>query len=160
MKLSLKKIINVANKFKQLEFRQEIVYQSEKLIIINDSKSTSLSSTLPLLKSLKNIYWVLGGIAKKGDKFKLEKKNFKKIKAFIYGKDKLFFSKVFLNKIQYKISKNLNHALLQVFKDLKKNGGQKKILLFSPSAASFDQFSNFEKRGEYFNKIIKKHLKN
>ena len=71
MKLSLKKIINVANKFKQLEFRQQIVYQSEKLIIINDSKSTSLSSTLPLLKSLKNIYWVLGGIAKKGDKFKL-----------------------------------------------------------------------------------------
>ena len=160
LKLSLKKIINVANKFKQLEFRQQIVYQSEKLIIINDSKSTSLSSTLPLLKSLKNIYWVLGGIAKKGDKFKLEKKNFKKIKAFIYGKDKLFFSKVFLNKIQYKISKKLNHALLQVFKDLKKNGGQKKILLFSPSAASFDQFSNFEKRGEYFNKIIKKHLKN
>ena len=160
LKLSLKKIINVANKFKQLEFRQQIVYQSEKLIIINDSKSTSLSSTLPLLKSLKNIYWVLGGIAKKGDKFKLEKKHFKKIKAFIYGKDKLFFSKVFLNKIQYKISKNLNHALLQVFKDLKKNGGQKKILLFSPSAASFDQFSNFEKRGEYFNKIIKKHLKN
>ena len=160
LKLSLKKIIDVANKFKQLEFRQQIVYQSEKLIIINDSKSTSLSSTLPLLKSLKNIYWVLGGIAKKGDKFNLEKKNFKKIKAFIYGKDKLFFSKVFLNKIQYKISKNLNHALLQVFKDLKKNGGQKKILLFSPSAASFDQFSNFEKRGEYFNKIIKKHLKN
>ena len=130
------------------------------MVIINDSKSTSLSSTLPLLKSLKNIYWVLGGIAKKGDKFKLEKKHFKKIKAFIYGKDKLFFSKVFLNKIQYKISKNLNHALLQVFKDLKKNGGQKKILLFSPSAASFDQFSNFEKRGEYFNKIIKKYLKN
>ncbi len=160
LKLSLKKIINVANKFKQLEFRQQIVYQSEKLIIINDSKSTSLSSTLPLLKSLKNIYWVLGGIAKKGDKFKLEKRNFKKIKAFIYGKDKSFFSKVFLNKIQYKISKNLNHALLQVFKDLKKNGGQKKVLLFSPSAASFDQFSNFEKRGEYFNKIIKKHLKN
>ena len=160
LKLSLKKIINVANKFKQLEFRQQVVYQSEKLIVINDSKSTSLSSTLPLLKSLKNIYWVLGGIAKKGDKFKLEKKNFKKIKAFIYGKDKLFFSKVFLNKIQYKISKNLNHALLQVFKDLKKNGGQKKILLFSPSAASFDQFSNFERRGEYFNKIIKKLLKN
>lgn len=160
LKLSLKKIINVANKFKQLEFRQQIVYQSEKLVIINDSKSTSLSSTLPLLKSFENIYWVLGGIAKKGDKFKLEKKNFKKIKAFIYGKDKLFFSKVFLNKIQYKISKNLNHALLQVFKDLKKNGGQKKILLFSPSAASFDQFSNFERRGEYFNKIIKKHLKN
>jgi len=50
--------------------------------------------------------------------------------------------------------------LLQVFKDLRKKEEQKKILLFSPSAASFDQFKNFEDRGKYFNKIIKKYLKN
>ena len=98
-------------------------------------------------------------MAKKGDKLKLKKKNFKKIKAFIYGKDKLFFSKVLSNKIKYKISKNLNHSLLEVFKDLRKEDEQKKILLFSPSAASFDQFKNFEDRGRYFNKIIKKYLK-
>mgnify|MGYP001355973682 CR=1 FL=1 len=160
LKLSIKKIINVANKFKQLDFRQQIIYQSKKLIIINDSKSTSFSSTLPLLESFKNIYWILGGIAKKGDQLKLKKENFKKIKAFIYGKDKLFFSKILSNKIQYKISKNLNHSLLQVFKDLKKEEKQKKILLFSPSAASFDQFKNFEDRGKHFNKIIEKYLKN
>ena len=160
LKLNLKKIINVANKFIQLDFRQQIIFRSKKLIIINDSKSTSLSSTLPLLESFKNIYWILGGIAKKGDQLKLKKENFKKIKAFIYGKDKLFFSKILSNKIQYKISKNLNHSLLQVFKDLKKEEKQKKILLFSPSAASFDQFKNFEDRGKHFNKIIEKYLKN
>ena len=159
LKLSLKKIINVANKFKQLDFRQQIIYQSKKLIIINDSKSTSLSSTLPLLQSFNNIYWILGGIAKKGDLLKLEKENFKNIKAYIYGKDKIFFSKILYNKIKYKISKKLNHTLLQVFKDLKKKPDQKKILLFSPSAASFDQFKNFEDRGKYFNKIIKQYLK-
>ena len=159
LKLSLKKIINVTNKFKQLNFRQQIIYRSKKLIIINDSKSTTLSSTLPLLESFKNIYWILGGIAKKGDQLKLKKENFRKIKAFIYGKDKFFFSKILSNKIKYKISKNLNNSLSQVFKDLRKKEEQKKILLFSPSAASFDQFKNFEDRGKYFNKIIKKYLK-
>ncbi len=158
LKLSLKKIINVTNNFKQLDFRQQIIYRSEKLIIINDSKSTSLSSTLPLLESFTNIYWILGGMAKKGDKLKLKKENFKNINAYIYGKDKLFFSKILSNKIKYKISKNLNHLLLKVFEDLKKNKDKKKIILFSPSAASFDQFKNFEDRGKYFNKIIKKYF--
>ena len=161
LNLNFKKVINVTNKFKQLDFRQQIIYQSRKLTVINDSKSTSLSSTSPLLESFHNIYWIVGGIAKKGDKLKLKGKSFGKIKAFIYGKDKLFFSKILSGKIIYKLSKNLNHSLFLVFDDLKKTKeDQKKIILFSPSAASFDQFKNFEQRGEYFNKIIKKYLKN
>ena len=159
LKFSLKKIINVANKFEQLNFRQQIIYRSKKLIIINDSKSTSLSSTIPLLESFTNIYWILGGTAKKGDKLKLKKENYKNINAFIYGKDKLIFSKILSNKIKYKISKNLNQSLSKVFKDVKKKKDQKKIILFSPAAASFDQFKNFEDRGKYFNRIIKRYLK-
>jgi len=159
LRLSFYKIINVSNKFEQLDFRQQIVYQSKNLTIINDSKSTSLSATVPLLESFNNIYWILGGIAKKGDQLKLKKENFRKIKAFIFGKNKLFFSNILSNKIKYKISKNLKHSLLQVFDDLRKKKEQKNVILFSPSAASFDQFKNFEDRGKYFNKIIKKHLK-
>jgi UDP-N-acetylmuramoylalanine--D-glutamate ligase len=159
LKLSYKKIIKVTNKFKGLDFRQQIIYESKKLTIINDSKSTSLSATLPLLESFKNIYWILGGLAKKGDQLKLEKRYFGKIKAFIYGKDKVFFSKILSNKIKYKISKNLNYSLLLVFKDLRKRAEEKKIILFSPSAASFDQFNDFEDRGKCFNKIIKNYLK-
>ena len=159
LKISYKKIIKVTNKFKGLDFRQQIIYESKKLTIINDSKSTSLSATLPLLESFKNIYWILGGLAKKGDQLKLEKRYFGKIKAFIYGKDKVFFSKILSNKIKYKISKNLNYSLLLVFKDLRKRVEEKKIILFSPSAAAFDQFNDFEDRGKYFNKIIKNYLK-
>ena len=44
------------------------------------------------LKSNKNIYWLLGGIYKKGDKFNLPKKYYNNIKAFIYGKNKKFFN--------------------------------------------------------------------
>ena len=117
LKLSFNKIIKVVNKFKGLDFRQQIVYKSKKLTIINDSKSTSLSSSLPLLNSFKNIYWILGGLAKKGDILKLKKEKFTNINAFIYGRDKFFFSKILSNKIKYKISKNLNHSLSLVFKD-------------------------------------------
>ncbi len=158
-KLNLKKIIQVTNKFKGLNFRQQIIYKSKKLLVINDSKSTSFSSTKPLLESFENIYWILGGLSKKGDKFKLNKKYFTKIHAFIYGKDKEFFSKVLNKKIKYKISKDLSNSLFLIFKDIKKNFNSKNVILFSPSAASFDQFRNFEDRGRYFDKIIKNYIK-
>ena len=86
LKINFKTVINTANKFKGLDFRQQIIYQSRKLLIINDSKSTSFSSSVPLLESFKNIYWILGGLAKKGDKFKLNKKYSSNIKAFVYGR--------------------------------------------------------------------------
>ena len=46
-----------------------------------------------VLKANEKIYWLLGGIYKKGDKFKLPKKYFKNIEAFIYGKNKNFLIK-------------------------------------------------------------------
>ena len=136
---------------------QQIIYNSKKLTVINDSKSTSFSSTKLLLESYENIYWLVGGLAKKGDKLKLNKKYFSKIKAYTYGKDRYFFSRILKNKIKTKVAKNLNESLKLVFRD-SKNEKQRKIILFSPSAASFDQFKNFEVRGLYFNKIIKKYI--
>ena len=159
LKLNFKKIIKVTNKFKGLNFRQQIIYNSKKLMIINDSKSTSLSSTEPLLESFKNVYWILGGLAKKGDQLKLSRKHFVNIEAFIYGKDKYFFSKILKNKIKYKLLKSLNNALHIIFKKISKKYSIKKVILFSPSAASFDQFKNFEDRGKYFNKVIKNYIK-
>ena len=159
LKLKIKKIIKATNKFKGLNYRQQIIYNSGKLMIINDSKSTSLSATKNLLESFENIYWILGGLSKKGDKFDLQKKYFKKIKAFIYGKDKIFFSKLLSNKIDCVFSKTLNDSINKIFKEIKINDYKKKIILFSPSAASFDQFKNFEERGKIFNIIIKGYLK-
>ncbi len=55
--------------------------------------------------------------------------------------------------------KNLNSLINSIFLDFKKkeNYTKKKVLLFSPAAASFDTFKNFEERGRYFNKIVKKY---
>ena len=73
-----------------MNYRQQIIYKSKKLLIINDSKSTSFSSTVPLLESYKNIYWILGGIAKKGDKLKLKKNIFQILKPIFMEKIEIF----------------------------------------------------------------------
>ena len=158
LKLNLKTVINTANKFKGLDYRQQVIYKSKKLLIINDSKSTSFSSTAPLLESYENIYWILGGLAKKGDKLKLKKKYFSNIRAYVYGKDRNFL----INSLPIKISYTSSATLKEVMKNLNNNikkDNSKKVILFSPCAASFDQFKNFEQRGNFFNKIVKVMLK-
>ena len=65
LNINLKIVIKTANNFRGLNYRQQIIHKSKKLLIINDSKSTSFSSTVPLLESYENIYWILGGQAKK-----------------------------------------------------------------------------------------------
>ena len=133
--------------------------QSSDLDVINDSKSTSFSSSIDLLKSLKNIFWILGGIPKKGDKFLLMKKECSHIRAYIFGKNRKKFENKIGKKIFFKSFKNLKSAVNDVFYDIKKiDNLKKKVILFSPSGASFDEFKNFEERGKYFNKLIKKKI--
>ena len=159
LKLNTKNILKTINNFKPLRFRQELIFDSKTIKIINDSKSTTLSSTLPFLKSNEKIYWILGGLFKKGDQFNLKKKYFKNLEAFIYGQDKKIFFNLLKNKISTNLVKNLQSALKLISK-FKKKEKKKIIILFSPAAASFDQFKNFEHRGEKFNTYIKKYLLN
>ena len=158
MNLNMKTILRTINNFIPLKFRQEVIYRSKYLEIINDSKSTTLSSTTPFLKSNRKIYWILGGLYKKGDKFNLKSKYYKNLEAYIYGKDRYIFSKLLKNKFKVSISKDLKNILKLISKF--KNKKKKITVLFSPSAASFDQFKNFEDRGRQFNTLTKKYLLN
>ena len=151
-------LIKTIQKFKGLKYRQQIIFKKKYLTIINDSKSTSFSSSIGLLKANDNIYWLLGGIYKKGDSLNLSKKYFKHIKAYIYGKNKKFFNEILKDKIHLKNFNNLKEALSEIFITIKKEKYINKTILFSPCAASFDSFKNFEDRGFYFNKLIKKYL--
>ncbi len=148
------KIFESLNKFKGLKFRKQLIYNKKNLKIINDSKSTSFSSAAGLLSSFKNIYWIVGGMYKKGDKFNINKKYYKNITAYIFGKNKNYFENEFKNKIKYKYFIDLKKVILSISIEIKRNKN-KKTVLFSPSAASFDEFKNFEQRGKYFNKLIK-----
>ncbi len=151
-------LIKTFQKFRGLKYRQQIIFRRKYLTIINDSKSTSFSSSISLLKKNNRIFWLLGGIYKKGDKLELSKKYFKNIKAFIYGKNKKIFNKKLKGKIKYKNFNNLNNALKEIFVIVKKEKSLNSTILFSPCAASFDNFKNFEDRGLYFNKLVKKYV--
>ena len=158
LRLNKKLVLDEIQKFKGLKYRQQIVYRNSNLIIINDSKSTSFSSSLGILKTNPNIYWLLGGIHKRGDKFNLSKNYYHNIKAFVYGKKKKFFNNQLKGKIKTENFQNLKDAFKRILIIIKKQKFIKKTILFSPSAASFDSFNNFEDRGQYFNKLVKKYF--
>ena len=157
-KLNNKILLKTLNKFKGLKYRQQIIFKNKNLTIINDSKSTSFASSENLLKNLNYVYWILGGIPKKSDQFKLSKKHCKNFKAYIFSKHHKEFKKNLKNKIIVKNFKDLKDILNEIFLDIKKKKLEKNIILFSPAGASFDNFKNFEDRGLYFNKLIKKFI--
>jgi UDP-N-acetylmuramoylalanine--D-glutamate ligase len=150
-------LFKTVDNFKGLKFRQQIIYESKKFTLINDSKATSYSSSINILKSLKKVYWIVGGIPKFGDKFSMSKSQCSNFKAYIFGRNKNHFVKELKNKINYEHFDDLKQTLKKIILDikLKKKEKEHKTILFSPSAASFDSFKNFEDRGEKFNKLIK-----
>jgi UDP-N-acetylmuramoylalanine--D-glutamate ligase len=158
LNLQNKKIIQTINKFEGLKYRQEIIYRSNKITFINDSKATSFASSINIIRSLQKVFWLVGGITKLGDKFALKKNECKNINAYVFGRNKSFFVKQFRNKLSYYCFKDLKSAVKQVLIDVNNDSNNlHKTVLFSPSAASFDSFKNFEERGDYFNFLLKKY---
>ena len=70
-------------------------------------------------------------------------------------KNTKFFQKQIQNKINYSIAKNLKKALIKILKEIKLSDIKENTILLSPAAASYDQFINFEKRGDEFKKLSK-----
>jgi UDP-N-acetylmuramoylalanine--D-glutamate ligase len=159
LKISDKSFISSMKSFKGLPHRFEIFFKKKGVTFINDSKATSFVATQSALSSLKNIYWILGGLPKKGDKFNLSKYKNNIIKCYLTGKNINFFKKQIKGKLVFSITKNLKNSIIQISKDIKLQKDVKKSVLLSPAAASFDQFINFEKRGEEFKKLCRKYAR-
>jgi UDP-N-acetylmuramoylalanine--D-glutamate ligase len=158
LKLNKNKLIRTINRFKGLDYRQQIIFDKKNLTIINDSKSTSFASSESVLKNLNDAYWILGGIPKKGDKFKLSKTKCKNLKAFIFGSHSKKFLKILKNRLKVKSFKNMEETLKVIFSEITVQKSKKNIIFFSPAGASFDSFKNFEDRGNYFNRLVKKYI--
>jgi UDP-N-acetylmuramoylalanine--D-glutamate ligase len=158
LKLRNNILIKTLKKFKGLKYRQEKIFQSKKITIINDSKATSFSSSESILKSLTNVYWIVGGQAKKGDKLLIHKKNCKNIKAYIFGSNQNFFINKIKKLMKYEYFVDLRSLIIKLSKDIKIDSRVHKTILFSPSSASFDNFKNFEHRGEHFNQLVKRYI--
>jgi UDP-N-acetylmuramoylalanine--D-glutamate ligase len=105
------------------------------------------------------VYWIVGGQAKKGDKLLLSRKKCKNIKAYVFGTSKNFFINKLKKFMKYESFLDLKSLVKKLCLEIKLDKNKiHKTILFSPSAASFDNFKNFEKRGEYFNQLIKRYI--
>jgi len=158
-KIKEKIFLIAVNNFKGLPHRHEIFLKKNKITFINDSKATSFDSTKYALKNNKNIYWILGGLPKIRDNFNLLGLSSNIIKSFIIGKKTTYFKNQVGKKIKYKISFNLKNAIKDIFKELPLIGDKSVTVLFSPASASYDQFNNFNERGNQFKKTIKDYVK-
>ena len=155
LKISKNSFFKSLNSFKGLPHRYEIFLKRKNCLFINDSKATSFQATKLALKNSNNIYWIVGGLPKKNDEIDL--KDLKKhiVKSYIVGKNIGFFKRVLQNQVSCFIAKNLKNSIIQIFKDIKMFKKNHNTILLSPASASYDQFINFEKRGEKFKKLIK-----
>ena len=161
--LSLSKLLGIKEKsfikslesFVGLPHRHEIFLKKGNCTFINDSKATSFQASKFALKNGNNIFWIVGGLPKKNDRFNINnvKKNI--IRTYIIGKNTNFFKKQLQNKVSFYISKNLKSSVIKILKDIKFFKKKNNTILLSPASASFDQYLNFEDRGNAFKKLCK-----
>ncbi len=152
-------IIKALNKFKGLPHRQEAFLKKNNFTFVNDSKATSFDAAFQSLSTYNNIYWIVGGLPKHKDRFDLKEISKNIIKAYIIGKNTSFFANKIRKEINHTISYNLNNAIKNILNDVKKDNLKNCTILLSPAAASYDQFNNFEERGNSFKNLVIKNFK-
>ena len=157
--ISIENILDAIHKFKGLRHRQELVTKIGRVLFINDSKATNPVSTAHALKCYNNIYWIAGGQAKEGslDPIIASVQNIRH--AFLFGEAARYINFNLKDLISSRICADLKEAIHIAYKQVIKDKGEDAVVLLSPACASFDQFSNFEERGETFKKLVFK-LKN
>jgi len=162
---AVSKLLNIDNSFflktvsnfSGLPHRLENIFENDKILIINNSKATNLDSTINSIKFYKNIYLIVGGSAKKDNFSSLvkHKKNIKKCYTIGKSSEKIHSQ---INKfIATNKNLNLEESLDQIFADIK-NSKEKATILLSPGCSSYDQFKNFEERGNKFKLLVMKKI--
>ena len=147
----------------KLPHRYEKFYEINNFKFIDDSKSTNFDSTRYALKMTSNSILILGGLLKKGDNFLLKDLKRKIIQIYLFGSSISLLKKSLKKQnIKFKYFKKLKNLLeFIMMNDFKKLANKNRVfnVLFSPGAASFDQFENFEHRGKEFKKYVNKFFK-
>ncbi len=157
-KIPESKIIDAVKLFEGLRHRMQFLGKIDNINFINDSKATNAESSENALKVYDNIYWILGGKEKEGG-IEILKPYFKKItKAYLIGQATEIFAKTLKdNQVIFEECHNLENAFNKALNDARqdKSTNQKNLLL-SPACASYDQWKNFEERGDFFCGLFKK----
>lgn len=148
--VDISSIIKGIMSFPCLAHRQEYLGEIDNVRFINDSKATNMQASAQALAAYENIYWIVGGRAKPEGIDGLEKFYDRISKAYLIGESSPAFAGKFDGALVYEPCDKLEIATETAFAQARKSGVDHATILLSPACASFDQFRNFEERGDCF----------
>tara|TARA_R110002124_G_scaffold90865_1_gene231645 strand:- start:906 stop:2330 length:1425 start_codon:yes stop_codon:yes gene_type:complete len=140
--------------FGGLAHRQEEVGMLGGVRFINDSKATNAEAAMQALACYDPIYWIVGGRPKSGGLSALAHLYPRIAKAYLIGEAEARFAKDLDGKLAYERCGDLAAATAAACRDATADGRDNAVVLLSPAAASFDQFANFEARGDAFRDLV------
>ena len=153
------KILAAFETFPGLAHRMEIVAEQDGVRYVNDSKATNADAVSKALATYDNIYWIIGGKSKAGGIETLTEYFPRLRRAYLIGAASDEFARTLEGKVDYVRSQTLDRAVEAAARDAGEGDeNQMRIVLLSPACASFDQFNNFEERGEAFRAHVLKYL--
>lgn len=136
--------------FPGLKHRMQPVGRRGRVVFVNDSKATNAEAAAPALSSYERIYWIAGGLAKEGGITALSPFFPRIAKAYLIGEAAPAFAATLGDKTAYEISGTLEQAVAHAAADAAAAGDAEAAVMLSPACASFDQYKNFEVRGDAF----------
>jgi UDP-N-acetylmuramoylalanine--D-glutamate ligase len=136
--------------FPGLKHRMQPVGRRGNVVFVNDSKATNADAAAPALSSYERIYWIAGGLPKAGGISTLTPFFPRIAKAYLIGEAAAEFAATLGESVTYEISGTLERAVAHAAADADRDESGPSAVLLSPACASFDQYKNFEVRGDAF----------
>jgi len=141
--------------FPGLKHRMEQVARRGNVIFVNDSKATNTDAAQRALDSFENIFWIAGGRAKDGGIAPLEHWFRKISKAYLIGEAAGEFARELQGKVQFQQCGTMAKAVEAAIRDASgEEASGEVVVLLSPACASFDQYKDFEERGDDFRRHV------
>jgi UDP-N-acetylmuramoylalanine--D-glutamate ligase len=141
--------------FPGLVHRMEQVGRQGRVLFVNDSKGTNADSTAQALACFSEIFWIAGGKPKSGGITSLVGFFPRICKAYLIGEAAGEFARTLQGQAPYVIAGTLDRAVEMASRDSAAWEGKEPVVLLSPACASFDQYRNFEIRGDRFRELVK-----
>ncbi len=136
--------------FPGLKHRMQPVGRRGNVVFVNDSKATNADAAAPALSSYDRIYWIAGGLPKAGGITTLAPFFPRIAKAYLIGEAAAEFAATLGEAVPYEISGTLDQAVAHAAEDAAKDDSGPLAVMLAPACASFDQYKNFEVRGDAF----------
>lgn len=140
--------------FPGLAHRMEQVARQVDVLFVNDSKGTNADAAARALSSFDNIFWIAGGKPKEGGIAGLSEFFPRIKKAYLIGEAAQEFASTLGDTVTHEISQTLDRAVADAARDASASGLSQPVVLLSPACASFDQYRNFEIRGDRFRELV------